>query len=130
MTAIKIRNAMVATILVGLSVSNAQAHHSGSMYDPVKVVTVEGVVKDWQWTNPHSFLQVLVRDPNGKFVEWSCEAGASVLLGRTGWERTSFKPGDKVIVLIHPLKNGSNGGTMVKATNETDHGKVYLYHAL
>jgi hypothetical protein len=130
MRAIKICNAVVATILVGLSVSNAQAHHSGSMYDPVKTVSLEGVVKDWQWTNPHSFLQVMARDPNGKSVEWSCELGASVLLGRTGWKRTSFKPGDKVMVVVHPLKSGADGGTVVKATNETDHGIVYVYHAL
>lgn len=130
MTRIKVSSAVVAAILMGLSVSKAQAHHSGAMYDPIKTVTMEGVVKDWQWTNPHSFLQVVVRDPGGKFVEWSCELGASVLLGRTGWQRTSFKPGDKVTVVVHPLKSGAFGGTVVKATNETDHGKLYIYHAL
>src|ERR1700722_7380182 len=116
MTMIKISTALVAPILVGLSLSNAEAHHSGAMYDRTKDVTLEGTVKEWQWTNPHSFLQVL----DGKGVEWSIEGGAAVLMKRTGWERTSFKPGDKVIVVFHPLKSGDNGGTVTKVTNESD----------
>jgi hypothetical protein len=95
----------------------AFAHHSFAMFDNDKVVTLEGIVKDYQWTNPHSWVQVLVKDPTtGMQVEWSIENGSPSMLSRVGWTRNSAKPGDKAVVVIHPLKSGSAGGSLLTLT--------------
>jgi len=61
-------------------------------------------------------VQIVVKDPSGKEVEWSIEGGSPNGLSRNGWKRTSLKPGDKAIVVIHPLKDGTNGGSLVTVT--------------
>jgi hypothetical protein len=122
----KAASAVWAVWLV-VALAPAEAHHSGTMYDRETDVTLEGTVKEWQWTNPHVYLQVLVTDSEGKTVEWSIEGGAMVNMKRAGWERTAFKPGDKVSVLFHPLHSGAPGGTVIDATNETT-GSAYKYH--
>lgn len=90
------------------------AHHSFAMFDNQKDVTLEGTVKEFQWTNPHSWIQLMVKDASGKDVEWSIEGGSPNGLTRAGWKRTSIKPGDKAVVVIHPLKDGSEGGSLVR----------------
>jgi hypothetical protein len=95
----------------------AFAHHSFAMFDNQKNTTLEGTVKEFQWTNPHSWVQLMVKDPaTGKDVEWSIEGGSPNGLARNGWKRTSLKPGDKAVVVIHPLKDGANGGSLVTVT--------------
>jgi hypothetical protein len=94
----------------------AIAHHSFAMFDNQKDVTLEGIIKEFQWTNPHTWTQVMVKDASGKEVEWSIEGGSPNSLSRSGWKRTSLKPGDKAILVIHPLKDGSPGGSMVSVT--------------
>lgn len=91
----------------------ALAHHSFAMFNNEKSLTLEGSVKEFQWTNPHSWVQVIVKDPSGKEVEWSIEAGSPNGLSRQGWSRRSAKPGDRAVVVIHPMKDGSNGGSLV-----------------
>ena len=109
--------------LVGLAAAAAVsasapafAHHSFAMFDNQKNVTLEGTVKEFQWTNPHSWIQLMVKDPSGKDVEWSIEGGSPNGLSRGGWKRTSLKPGDKATVVIHPLKDGTNGGSLATVT--------------
>jgi hypothetical protein len=97
----------------GLMAAPASAHHSFAMFDNQKNMTLEGTVKEFQWTNPHSWIQVMVKDKAGKDVEWSIEGGSPNGLSRQGWKRTSLKPGDKATLEIHPLKDGSNGGSLV-----------------
>jgi hypothetical protein len=94
----------------------ALAHHSFAMFDNQKDVTLEGTIKEFQWTNPHSWIQVMVKDESGKEVEWSIEGGSPNSLSRNGWKRTSLKPGDKVVVITHPLKDGSAGGSLVSVS--------------
>ena len=84
----------------------ALAHHSFAMFDQSKQVSIVGTVKDFQWTNPHVFIEVI--DSAG--VVWSVELNSPNNLIRQGWKRTAMKPGDKVTVLINPLKDGSKGG--------------------
>jgi hypothetical protein len=121
------RTFAICAVLLAFAVMPAGAHHSGAMYDREKDITLEGTVKEWQWTNPHVYLQVLVTDSNGLTTEWSIEGGALTNMKRAGWERTAFKFGDKVSVVFHPLKSGAAGGTVIDATNKTT-GKVYKYH--
>ena len=93
----------------------AFAHHSFAMFDYNKDVTITGEVKELQWVNPHIHLLVNVRDEKGAVVEWDVEGGTPGNLRRNGWSRDVLKPGDKVAVVIHPMKNGTPGGQLVKA---------------
>jgi Family of unknown function (DUF6152) len=102
-----------AAIMVG---SSSWAHHSFAMFDLDKEMTLEGVVKEFQWTNPHVWLQILVPDPKEGTLEWSLEAGAPGMLTRTGWKSSMLKANDKVTVVIHPLKSGAPGGSLVRVT--------------
>jgi len=102
----------VAALLLWCSV--ADAHHSFAMFDLGKDVTVEAVVKEVQFTNPHVWLQILVDDGKGGQTEWSIESGAPGMMLRNGWKLSTLKPGDKVTLTMHPLKSGSPGGSLVK----------------
>lgn len=96
---------------------SALAHHSFAMFDNQKVVILNGTVKEFQWGNPHSWVQLMVRDPvTGQDTEWSIEGASPNTLGRKGWKGSSLKPGDKVAVAIHPLKNHTEGGSLVSVT--------------
>lgn len=107
----------LAGLCASLAAIPAFAHHSFAMFDNQKTVTVEGTVKDFQYTNPHSWIQLLVVDPKtGKDVEWSIEGGALNALAREGWNRHSLKPGDKATIVVHPLKSGAVGGSLVSAS--------------
>jgi hypothetical protein len=100
-----------------LSSGGASAHHSFAMFDNKLEKTLSGTVKELQWTNPHIWVQVLVKDPaTGKDVEWSVEGGSPNNLARRGWSRSVMKPGDQIVIVIHPLKNGDTGGSLVKVT--------------
>lgn len=93
----------------------AFAHHSFAMFDTTKEVTVTGTVKDFQWTNPHVFVQVLAANPGGAgFTEWSIEGGSVNTLTRLGWTRNTIKPGDKVVASLHPMRDGTKGGSLIR----------------
>lgn len=93
------------------------AHHSYAMFDMTREVTLEGTVRVFQWTNPHIWIDIVVIDKTtGKPVNWSIEGKGPVQLVEDGWRRDSIKQGDKVTLVIHPLKKGSNGGSLLKAT--------------
>ena len=94
----------------------ALAHHSFAMFDSDKTLTMTGTVKEFEWTNPHSWLRIIVEDQaSGKTLQWALEMGAPAQQARVGWKPDSVKPGDKVTVIIHPLKDGSRGGQFVTA---------------
>jgi hypothetical protein len=112
MRGLKNSRAIVAAAL--LTGAPSYSHHSFAMFDNEKTVTLEGTVKDYQWTNPHIWVQVLVSDAaSGKSVEWSVEGGSPNGLSRQGWSRHVAKSGDKATVNIHPLKNGDPGGSLI-----------------
>ena len=93
----------------------AFAHHSFAMFDADKTVTMAGTVKEFEWTNPHSWLRVMVEDQSGKTLQWALEMGSPAQQARVGWKPDSVKVGDKVTVTIHPLKDGSRGGQFMSA---------------
>ena len=95
----------------------AEAHHSFAMFDGSKTVALNGTIKQLKWTNPHCWVQLLVRDARtGKVIEWSIEGMSPNGLTRLGWSRNMAKPGDQAVVEIHPLKDGSPGGALVSVT--------------
>lgn len=99
--------------LVALAAPPALAHHSFAMFDYQKNITVSGTVKELQWTNPHIWIQLMVKDASGKEVEWSIEGGSPNGLKRQGWSRKALNTGDQASIVIHPLKDGSAGGALV-----------------
>jgi hypothetical protein len=100
-----------------LSTWQALAHHSGAMFDDRKSMTLTGTVKAFQWTNPHCWIQVLVPGTAAP-VEWSIEMGSPAQLFKGGWRPTTVKVGEKISVVIHPMRDGSNGGLFVSAAGE------------
>ena len=97
-----------------LAAAPASAHHSFAMFDPQHPVQVEGTVKSWEFTNPHSWLVLMVmRD--GTPVEYNIEGASVNTLIRQGFGPHTFAPGDKITVVISPLKSGADGGAFVKA---------------
>ena len=107
----------VAAALLGSLVLAApgQAHHSGAMFDDKVTKTLVGTVREFQWTNPHCFIQLVVKNAKGQDEEWSLEMTAPVHLQRLGWRRSSLKPGERITVTIHPLRNGDKGGNVIEA---------------
>jgi hypothetical protein len=106
---------VLAGSLAAVIAAPALAHHSFAMFDADKTVELNGTVKEFQWTNPHSWLQVMVTDDKGVTKEWSLEMGSPGGLARNGWRPKTVVAGDKVTVSIHPLKDGSAGGQLLKA---------------
>jgi hypothetical protein len=106
--------ALAATVLVP---SVAAAHHSFSMFDQSREVKLSGVVREFQFTNPHIWIQVVTpgRD-GGPPVEWSIEGLSVNTATRLGWRRSSIKAGDEVTVIINPLKSGQRGGALKSIT--------------
>jgi hypothetical protein len=75
---------------------------------------LNGTIKELRWTNPHCWVEIVVRDPKtGKDVQWSIEGTSPNGLTRQGWSKNITKPGDKAVVEIHPLKDGSSGGALM-----------------
>ena len=112
-------------ILIGLGVSCAAAmtlgsaafaHHSAAMFDHDKKVTLQGTVKEFQYTNPHSWLQVLVTGADGKTTEWGFEAEGPSTLLRAGIKAKTFVAGDKVTIVANPMKDGRPAGALITAT--------------
>jgi hypothetical protein len=94
----------------------ALAHHSFAMFDRTKNVTVNGVVKEYEWSNPHVWIHLMVPDDAGTPREWSFEMQAIAQDYAAGWRSDSVKPGDKIRIEFHPLKDGSRGGQLMNAT--------------
>ena len=115
--------ACAGAVALALAGGSAQAHHSFAMFDMTKEVTVSGTVKQFQWTNPHAYIQLVGKDSSGKDVEWSLEMGAPMYLYARGWRPSSLKAGQKITVTLNPLRNGKPGG-VVKDVTTADGKKI------
>jgi hypothetical protein len=98
-----------------LMVAPALAHHSGTMFDDTKTVTLEGVVKEFQYTNPHSWLLVDVTGADGKVTTWGFEAEGPTTLMMMQVRRGDLTPGTKLTISGHPMKDGRPAAAWVKA---------------
>jgi hypothetical protein len=111
---VKSKPVVALGLLCALAGGVAGAHHSFATFDQTQVKTLVGTIKEVQWTNPHIWVQLLVKNPTtGDVVEWSIEGGSPNGLSRQGWKRSSLNAGDTVEITIHPLKDGSNGGSLM-----------------
>jgi hypothetical protein len=115
-----------AVAVAGLlsSAAGLSAHHSTAPFDTSTEKTVQGTVKQWDWTNPHTWLWLNVPNEKGGMDTWGIEGMSPNYLARRGWSKSSLKPGDKISVVIRPMRDGSNGGMFVRATMSD--GKVML----
>jgi len=107
----------MTTVLVAALAAPAVAHHSFAMFDAAKTVTLQGTVKELEWTNPHSWLRFTVNDDKtGKSAVWAVEMSSPGRLKTMGMSADSVKPGDAVSVTFHPMKDGTRGGQFIQAT--------------
>jgi hypothetical protein len=125
---------LTTIFLSSLISSTSTAHHSFAMFDDQSEMWLEGTISLFQWTNPHTFIHVLVEASGVENniteldtpVEWSLEGGSPNILSRNGWKRTSLEEGERVRVLIYPLKDGNAGGTFLEIHKED--GTILYYH--
>ena len=110
---------LLTLLLEGVAES---AHHSPAMFDMAKQIELKGAVREFQWTNPHSYIQLIVKNAAGQDEEWNVEMAAPTYLYNLGWRPGTLKSGDEVILTVAPLRKGGNGGLLLKAT--TADGKL------
>jgi Family of unknown function (DUF6152) len=108
---------MTAALLGALVLAGAPAwaHHSATMFEPVKTVTLTGVVKEFQYNNPHSWLIITVAKPDGTTEDWGFEAEGPSTLLRAGIRKSDFSPGTKVTITGHPMRDGRHAAQWLEA---------------
>jgi len=116
------RTILAGALLAAAAGAPALAHHSYAMFDAKQNKELSGVVETFKWTNPHSYIEVLVTDDKGQTLKWGVECGSPAQMVKAGWRSTSLKPGDHVVVTVHPLRDGTAGGSFVQV--QTADGKV------
>jgi hypothetical protein len=107
-----------AVVILGLAGSAlpAFAHHSFAMFDTTKRVTLAGTVTAFEWTNPHAYIELDVADEKGTVKHWSIELGSPSILMQGGWKFKDLKYGDKVTMVVSPLKSGESGALLSTIT--------------
>jgi hypothetical protein len=112
----KLGRLVAAAVVAGCLAPPAFAHHSFAMFDRDKKVTLMGTIREVQWHNPHTWLQVVVRGDGGATQEYSIECGSPNMMARQGWNSHTLNPGDKVGLVMHPMRDGSPAGSLVSVT--------------
>jgi hypothetical protein len=100
-------------LLLLLLMPAALAHHSGAIFDSEHAIVIAGTVKEFQWTFPHCYIQLVVRNEAGVEEEWSVEMAAPPYLYSLGWRPSTLKMGDRISVTLRPLRNGDSGGLVI-----------------
>ena len=112
----RLLNFAVIAVAAILTTSSSLAHHSFAMFDQSKSVELRGTVKSFRWSNPHVFIQLVVTKEGSDDEEWSIEMTSPEHLARVGWKPGTLKPGDKVTLVIHPMRDGVKGGQYLSGT--------------
>lgn len=112
---------LLAAVL--LASAAAPAYHSPSMFDGQKILTLKGTVREFQWTNPHCYIQLVVTNEAGAAQEWSLEMGAPVYLYNLGLRPSTLKPDDVLTATVVPLRSGAPGGLVMQI--ETADGRKF-----
>jgi hypothetical protein len=99
--------------LLAIAPAYVLAHHSTAMFDQARTLTLQGVVKEFRWINPHAFIQVLVKGGDGREEEWSVELSTPRYLAKSGWTPSTLKAGEAVSLVIQPMRDGSKLGAFV-----------------
>src|ERR1700730_1083190 len=113
----RLRFALAAMLAAALfQTTPALAHHSNVAFEVTKVVTITGVVKAFEWRNPHTWVILTIDDGKGGKVDWSVEGRAPGVLLRAGWTKNSLQPGETITVDMSPAKDGSKTGLVARVT--------------
>jgi|SRR5690348_16990700 hypothetical protein len=112
----KFIHGIITGIAAAMIVAPVSAHHSFAMFDSSKAISMTGVVKEYEWTNPHVWIHILAAEGQNAPREWSFEMQSVQQDAAAGWRPDSVKPGDRVTIEFHPLKDGSRGGQLMSAT--------------
>jgi hypothetical protein len=115
-----VRIAIAAGVLMCLA-GPTRAHHSGAMFEPEKTITLTGVVKEFEYTNPHSWLWVTVTNEDNTTTDWGFEGEGPSTLFRNGIKKSDLKPGDKVTVTGRPMRDGRPAAAWLNAVKEDGH---------
>ena len=110
------RSLIACVVGMAVAVTSVAAHHSPVMFDRSVAKTLVGTVVEFAWMNPHSSIQLDVPNERGGVDRWGVELGSPQSMARTGWKSSLLKPGDKVTVVVNPLKSGEFGGIFVSIT--------------
>lgn len=113
------RRSMIVCAMAGVALCQgvpALAHHSNVAFEVTKVLTVSGVVTEFRWANPHTWIGITVDDGKGSKVQWAMEGRAPGVLLRAGWTRNSIKPGETITVDFSPSKDGTKTGLVARVT--------------
>jgi hypothetical protein len=105
-----------AVLAVMCGAGPALAHHSYAMFDRTKKQTIQGTIAKYEFTNPHVYIWLYVKNAQGKYDTYAIEGGSSQMLARAGWSGTTVVPGEKVTIDYNPLKDGRTGGYFVHLT--------------
>src|SRR5918993_354486 len=111
---------LIASALMLSVVAPAFAHHSPAAFEAQKTVSLVGVIKEFRWQNPHTWIEVLVPNEKGEEVLWNVELTSPTYLVRAGWKSNTLKPGDKVTVVGRPLKSGEPGSAIFTSVTLAD----------
>ncbi|HEX5109583.1 MAG TPA: DUF6152 family protein [Vicinamibacterales bacterium] len=110
------RSVVTGVLAVFLAAGSLLAHHSPVLFDRTVTKTLAGTVVEFAWTNPHASIQLDVPNERGASERWGVELGSPNSMVKTGWKSTTLKAGDKVTVVVNPLKSGEPGGIFVSIT--------------
>ena len=115
-----IRFVLIVFSLV-LATLGARAHHSSAMFDKSAVIESKATVTEFQWTNPHVWIEISISHGSGVVDLWSIEGRGPNSLFREGWRPQSFRPGDMITIRFNPMRDGSNAGGFIGAKFEDGH---------
>ena len=105
-------------LILALTLMPLQAHHSTAMFDDQREITVTGIIKEFQYTNPHSWLIIDVTNDDGSVTTWGFEAEGPTTLTRSGIRKSTLPPGTKITITGHPMKDGRSAAAWVVAELE------------
>ena len=105
-------SSLLPWVLAACFTRMAAAHHSTAEFDYSKQVTIKGTVKEVQWTNPHSYIQLIADGEGADKIQWSVEIGSPSLNINMGWRKNSVKVGDVITMNLSPARNGKPYGTL------------------
>jgi hypothetical protein len=111
----KLKKLARAAVALAMYSFSASAHHSFATFDAEREVALQGIVKEFEWTSPHAWI-ILAVDKNGMSQQWAIQMNGPSGLARDGWQPKTLTPGMAVIVIIHPLRDGTNGGQFIEVT--------------
>ena len=103
----------LASVAVLATASASWAHHSYAMFDRSQSLKLAGTIEAFNWTNPHSSIEIVVKNAKGVSERWGVECTSPSVLVRAGWKSNTLKPGDQVVITVHPLHSGELGGAFV-----------------